>query len=112
VLLVCAVIVATIAEGCVMLTVCVCVQEFASLIVQVYVPAVNPEAVAAVPPVGAHAYVNTPVPPEAATVADPLFPPLHETLVDAEIVEVIAEGCVMLTVCVWVQEFASVIVHV
>jgi hypothetical protein len=38
-----------------MVTECVNVQPFASVMVQVYVPAVNPVAVAAVPPDGAHA---------------------------------------------------------
>jgi hypothetical protein len=43
------------ADGCAMVTVCVRVQEFASVIVQVYVIALNPVAVAAVPPLGDHA---------------------------------------------------------
>ena len=42
-------------EGSVMFTVCACVQEFASVIVHVYVPAESPLAVAAVPPLGDHA---------------------------------------------------------
>jgi hypothetical protein len=40
-----------------MLNVRVMVQPFASVIVQVYVPTHLPDAVAAVPPLGAHAYV-------------------------------------------------------
>jgi len=41
------------AAGCVMLNVFVIVQLFASVMVQVYVPAQRPVAVAAVPPEGA-----------------------------------------------------------
>jgi hypothetical protein len=47
--------VAVIAGGCVMLNVCVIEQPTGELIVQVYVPAHNPLAVAPVPPDGAHA---------------------------------------------------------
>jgi hypothetical protein len=71
-----------------------------SVIVQVYVPIARPEAVAAVPPEGAHAYVNEPAPPEAATVADPFDPPEQDTLVCADTDEVIAGGCVITTVSV------------
>ncbi|MOA16159.1 hypothetical protein D3C78_1363560 [compost metagenome] len=42
------------AEGCVMVKLCVSVHPFASVTVTVYVPAVRPVAVAAVPPLGAH----------------------------------------------------------
>jgi hypothetical protein len=70
--------------------------------VQVYVPAQSPVAVAPVPPEGAHAYVYTPVPPEAVTDATPVHPPLHNTLV-CVCVAVITGGCVMLNVCVAVQ---------
>jgi hypothetical protein len=45
-------------------------------------------------------------------VADPLFPPLQVTFVEEEIDDVIAVGCVMFTVCVRVQPFASVMVQV
>jgi hypothetical protein len=47
--------VAVIADGSVMLTVFVIEHPFASVIVQVYVPAASPVAVAAVPPAGVHA---------------------------------------------------------
>ena len=40
-------------DGCDIVTVCVLVQLFASVIVTVYVPAARPVAVAAVPPLGA-----------------------------------------------------------
>lgn len=44
----------TSAVGCVNVRVCVFVQAFASVMVQVYDPAARPVAVAAVPPDGAH----------------------------------------------------------
>ena len=44
---------AVIPAGCVMETVCVFTHIFASVMVQVYVPAARPVAVAAVPPDGA-----------------------------------------------------------
>jgi hypothetical protein len=62
------------------------------------------------PPDGAQLYVRVPVPPEAVTVALPLLLP-HEVLVglaDA----VMAEGCVMVTVCCMVHPLASVITQV
>ncbi len=64
-----------------MVTVVVEAQLFTSVIVTVYVPAERLLAVAELPPLGAHAYVNGPVPPVIVPVADPLFPPLHETFV-------------------------------
>ena len=45
------------ADGCVIVAVAVVVQPAASVTVTVYVPAVSPVAVAAVPPEGAHEYV-------------------------------------------------------
>jgi hypothetical protein len=57
--------------GCVMFTVTCPVHPAAPVTVQVYVPAHKPEAVAAVPPEGAHAYVYGP-PPNAVTVAEPV----------------------------------------
>ena len=64
------------------------------------------------PGAGDHAYESDPVPPLAVIVAAPLLPPLQLTLVIDTVLEVIAEGAVMLTVCVLVQELASVIVQV
>ena len=49
--------VTAIAGGCVIVNVLVVVQPFASVIVQVKVPAHNALAVAPVPPEGAHEYV-------------------------------------------------------
>jgi hypothetical protein len=70
-----------IAGGCVMLNVCVAVQPPEAVTVHVYVPAHNPVAVAAVPPDGAHEYVNGPVPATMLVVAEPLHCPLQTTLV-------------------------------
>jgi hypothetical protein len=89
----------------------VVVHPFASVMVQVYVPTHNEEAVAPVPPDGAHEYVYGAVPPEATTVALPLHEPL-QVIFTCEPVDVNAGGCVMLKVRVIVQPFASVIVTV
>jgi len=75
-------------------------------------PAVSEVPVAPVPPVGVHAYVYGLVPPATETVADPLFPPKHDTFVDAVIVAVVPAAFVTLTVLVIVQPFASVTVTV
>jgi hypothetical protein len=50
-------VVAVTAVGCVMVNVLVIEHPTGELIVHVYVPAQRPVAVAAVPPLGAHAYV-------------------------------------------------------
>jgi hypothetical protein len=63
-----------------------------------------------VPPDGDHAYVYPPAPPLAVTDADPFALP-HVAAV-ADITSEIAEGCVMLNVCVIVHPFASVAVAV
>jgi hypothetical protein len=105
------VVVAASTGGCVIVTVCVIIQPFASVIVQVYVPIARPVAVALVPPVGNHAYVYAGVPPPTLTVAVPFDPPKQETFVCvAETVN--AAGCVMLNVAVVTHAFASVIVQV
>ncbi len=74
-------------------------------------PTTRPLAVAAVPPLGDQEYVYGPVPPLGVTVAVPLEPPLHETLV-LEVVAVIAVGWVIVTVLVVEYELASVTVTV
>jgi hypothetical protein len=85
-------VVAVSAAGCVIVNVRVAVHPAGpEVIVQVYVPAQSPVAVAPVPPEGAHAYVYIPVPPLATTAALPLHTPLHVTLV-CEPVDVIAGG--------------------
>jgi hypothetical protein len=50
-------VVAVTAVGCVKVTLAVVLHPFASVTVTVYDPAINPVAVAPVPPEGAHAYV-------------------------------------------------------
>jgi hypothetical protein len=99
------------AGGCVMLNVRVIEQPFASVMVQVYVPAHLPVAVPPVPPLGAHEYVYGAVPPEGTTVALPVHAPLHKTFT-CDCVAVNAGGCVMLNVRVVVHPFASVTVTV
>jgi hypothetical protein len=98
--------------GCVMVTLAVATQPLLSVTVTVYVPADKPEAVAPVPPDGAHEYVYVPDPPVAVTVAEPLLPPLQLTFVCAEIVAVGEPAFVMVTVRVMLQPFASVTVTV
>jgi hypothetical protein len=61
-----------------------------------------------VPPVGDQEYVYGVVPPEAATVADPLLPPKHPTFTVAVMVAVGADAFGIVTVAVPVQPFASV----
>ena len=94
-----------------MLNVLVAVQPFNPVTVQVYVPAHRPVADAPVPPEGAQAYVNGPVPVTIVTDAVPLHCPLHRTLVCVPVV-VMAGGCVILKVCVAVQPPEAVTVHV
>lgn len=110
--LVCELILLLSAEGCVKLTVCVVEQLLLSVIVQVYVPAANEFAVAAVPPAGAQLYEYGVVPPVTETVADPFVPPLQLIFVCALIVAERPDGCVIETVCVFTHELLSVIVHV
>jgi hypothetical protein len=57
-------------EGCVTVKVCVVVEPMLSVTVTVYVPAARPDAVAAVPPDGAHEYEYGLEPPEGAAVND------------------------------------------
>jgi hypothetical protein len=80
----------------VMLAVVVTEHPLASVMVQVYDPAASPDAVAEVPPDGAHAYVYGPTPPEAVAVADPLLPPQVALTVVLDAVS--AAGSVMVTV--------------
>ena len=95
-----------------MLNVCVAVHPAGpDVTVTVYVPAINPVALAPVPPEGAHAYVYVPVPPVAVTVALPVAAPLHRIFVCAGVNE-IAGGCVIVAVAVATQPFASVMVTV
>jgi len=76
------------------------------------VPAVRLVAVAVLAPL-LQAYEYAGVPPAPAAVADPSFPPKQLTLEEAVMDEVRGEaGCVMVTLCVPVQPFASVTVSV
>lgn len=103
------------AGGCVMIAVAVATHPFASVTVTTNVPAVSPVAVAVPcppPGAGAHTYVNGPVPPLIATVADPLLPPKQLTLVDAVMLAVGPPLFTTVTVRCNVQPFASVMVQV
>jgi len=111
-ILVCDIGEATRAAGSEIVKICVAVQELESVTVTVYVPAANPVAVAAVPPEGDQEYVYEPVPPLTLTVAEPLVPPLQETLICAEAEVTRAAGCMIVKLCVAVHEFASVTVTV
>ena len=80
--------------------------------VTVYVPAANPLAIAAVPPV-LHAKENAPVPPEPEAVNDPSLPPKHATSwVSVIVAFTVAEGSPMVCVADTVVELASVTVTV
>ena len=63
------------------------------------------------PPLGDHEYVYGAVPPDGVTVAEPLQTPLQARLV-CEVEALMADGCVMVAVWVFVQLLASVIVQV
>jgi len=64
-----------------MLNVCVATHPPDAVTVHEYVPAHKPEAVAEVPPLGDHEYVNGPVPVTMLVVADPVQLPAHAMLV-------------------------------
>src|SRR6185437_80675 len=94
------------------ITAAVAIHAFASVTVTVYVPAVNPVAVALVPPLGAHENVYAGVPPEGEAVAVPLgsVPPQAEGVDEPAIA--IARGCVIIAEAVAVHPLASVTVTV
>ena len=97
--------------GWVMVTLFVVVHEFASVIIQVYVPAANPVLPGVViPPPQLKVYGA--VPPVGVKLIAPFDPPLQDTLVWA-VVAVKTVGCVMVTLVGDVlQLFASVISNV
>ena len=67
-----------------MVNVCAAVHPFASVTVQVHVPAVKPVTLAVPSPVGlpgVQLYEYAVVPPETVTLAAPLLPALHDTFV-------------------------------
>ena len=84
-------------------------QEFWSVTVTVYVPALNPFTVEAIAPVF-HKYDNDPVPPDATTDTEPLAWPQVACVEEA--VALIAVGWVTVNDCVLVQLLKSVIVTV
>ena len=100
----------TSALGWVRVTIFNWVQPLASVMVQVYVPAVNPLAVAPIPPEGLQAYVYGATPPVATAEAEPLGKPKPEGLVCAVVAESADAGSVNAVVCTAVQPFASVAV--
>jgi hypothetical protein len=105
-------VVTTMAVGSVIVVLAVALHPLSSVIVQVYVPGASEEAVAAVPPEGAHAYVNGDVPPEGAAVADPLSAPLQDTFV-LELIEALTPAELFTTtVVVLLHPFESVTVQV
>ncbi|KQR94215.1 hypothetical protein ASG01_15455 [Chryseobacterium sp. Leaf180] len=74
-------------------------------------PAVRPVITEPFAPEGDQAYVYGDVPPVAVTVAVPVFPPLHATLV-WDTVAFNSEGCATVALTVAVQPFESVMVTV
>ena len=94
--------------GCVMLTLAVAGQPFASVTVTPYSPAGTPVSVGPVAPVDQRKAYG-PVPPCGTTVALPDAPPKHSTPSEA-ISAARGPGCVMLTLAVAGQPFASVTV--
>ncbi len=102
--------VTVIAVGSVTVAVAVDVQVFESVMVTVYVFAVNPVLFWFVPPL-LHAKVYGDVPPFTVKETDPFDPPLQLTFT-AVGVTVIAVGSVTVDVTVEVQAFASVTVTV
>jgi hypothetical protein len=98
--------------GSVIATVCVPVQPAESVTVQVYVPASNELAVTPVPPVGVHAYVYGPTPPETSIVASPVLFPLQRMFVCDVNASVGAGVSFTTTVNVAEHPFASVSVQV
>ena len=74
------------------------VQPLASVMVQVYVPAANPLAVAPVPPVGLQANVYGATPPEATADAEPFGKPKPEGLFCETVAESADAGSVNVAV--------------
>jgi len=110
-LLVTAAVTVTALAGCVIVTQATLRQLFASLTVTQCCPAAKPVLVAVVVPF-AHRNVYGTVPPDPATVAEPVDCPkqLTFTTVPELIVAVTALGCVKVTDAVAVQPLLSVVV--
>src|SRR6218665_1990522 len=104
-------------SGCVIVTVCVEVQEFESVTTSVYVPAHKPVIVGVPSPAGVadpfQLYVYpVPVPPVGADVATPLHSPAQVTLFPTLGFPNNCGGELTVTVAVCVQPFASFTVTV
>ena len=89
-------------------TIACCEQLFPSVTVTVYVFATRPEAIGAIPPPGDQEYAYGLVPPEANTVAIPLFPPEQLTFTGDKIVVLRRGGSLINAGDVDVQPLASV----
>jgi hypothetical protein len=99
-----------IAVGCVIFIVLVPVHPLPSVTVHVHDPAVRPETLVVPSPVGfpgVQLYDKLPVPPDADTEADPLFPPLQDGGEMDAVSTLIAGGCVIVIACIVVQPFSS-----
>ena len=110
-MLVTAAVTVTALAGCVIVTQATLRQLFASLTVTQCCPAAKPVLVAVVVPF-AHRNVYGTVPPDPATVAEPVDCPIQLTFttVPVLIVAVTALGCVKVTDAVAVQPLLSVVV--
>jgi len=110
-LLVTAAVTVTALAGCVIVTQATLLQLFASLTVTQCCPAAKPVLVAVVVPFD-HRNVYGAVPPEPATVAEPVDCPKQFTFTTVAelIVAVTALGCVIVTDAVAVQPLKSVVV--
>jgi hypothetical protein len=107
--LVCDDIEAATTVGCVIALEAVCVHPLASVTVTVYVPTARPVAVALVLALF-QVYVYGETPPDGTAVNVPLASPLHVTVTLVKVGITIAVGCVIVTLAVDVQPFASVAV--
>jgi hypothetical protein len=96
--------------GSMIVTISVIVQPLASVTVTVFTPAVSP-VITDVVAVVDHKYVYPEVPPDTVTVAEPVVPPLHNTLLTAVDVTK-AVGSAIVTISVIVHPLASVTVTV
>ena len=96
-------------DGWVMAVVPLPLQANASVTFTVYVPEVSPETEAPCTPKGLQKYVYGSVPFTASAVRVPLLPPLLDTM---ELVKLtaMAAGCVIITVLMLWQPYASVTV--
>lgn len=97
--------------GCVITLLVVAVQLLASLTVTIYVPEVKPDKFWFVAPLD-QTNVKGDVPDDTVMLIEPLFPPLHETLLNPLTDTTGPAALAIVTVPVIVQELASVTVTV